>query len=81
MHCEVLNRCPWYLCTTPPLESESKVEFRVRRKREQLELRRSLLESVKMADEDEFLKSTRAPKLKRSSRHDTKCDDKKGERE
>ena len=53
----------------PPLESESKVEFRVRKTREQIELRRSLLESVEMADEDELLKSTRAPKLKRSSRH------------
>ena len=26
-HREVLDRCPWYLCTTPSLESESKVEF------------------------------------------------------
>ena len=68
-HREVLDRCPWYLFTTPPLESESKVEFQVRRTREQHELRRSLLESVEMADEDELLKSTRAPKLKRSSRH------------
>ena len=68
MHKEMIKN-PWMICTKLPLEKEIKKEFRQRRVREQLEIRRAMMECVDMGDEDPLASSERHRKAKSISRH------------
>ena len=68
-HKKVISKNPWMICTKLPLEKETKNEFRQRRVREQLEIRRAMMECVDMGDEDPLASSERHRKTKSISRH------------